>query len=324
MKRREFITLVGSAAAWPLAAHAQQPTMPVIGLLNATRLDDREVSAVRRGLNDSGFVEGRNIAIEYRSAEGQYDQLPALAADLVNRQVAAIIAIGGTPSAPAAKAATATIPIIFSNGGDAVKLGLVSSHNRPGGNVTGVSFLVSALGAKRLELLRDLIPSATMIGFLVNPANPNTAADISELQVAARTLGLQLHVQNASSATDIDAAFKIFAQQQVNAVMVAADAYFRSRRDQLAELAARHAVPATYAVREHAVVGGLMSYGPDIAEAYRQAGFYAGRVLKGEKPADLPIMQSAKFEFVINLKTAKALGLEVPGKLLALTNEVIE
>ena len=324
MKRREFITLVGSAAAWPLAAHAQQPTMPVIGLLNATRLDDREVSAVRRGLNDSGFVEGRNIAIEYRSAEGQYDQLPALAADLVNRQVAAIIAIGGTPSAPAAKAATATIPIIFSNGGDAVKLGLVSSHNRPGGNVTGVSFLVSALGAKRLALLRELVPSATMIGFLVKPANPNTAADISELQVAARTLGLQLHVQNASSATDIDAAFKIFAQQQVNAVMVAADAYFRSRRDQLAELAARHAVPATYAVREHAVVGGLMSYGPDIAEAYRQAGFYAGRVLKGEKPADLPIMQSAKFEFVINLKTAKALGLEVPGKLLALTNEVIE
>jgi putative tryptophan/tyrosine transport system substrate-binding protein len=325
VKRREFITILGNAAAaWPLAARAQQQALPVIGLLSATRLDDREVGAVRKGLNDAGFVEGRNIAIEYRSAEGRYDRLSTLAIELVQRQVAVIIAIGGTPSAPAAKAATATIPIVFSNGGDAVKLGLVSSHNRPGGNVTGVSFLVSALGAKRLALLRDLVPKANVIGFLVNRPNPNAAADTSELQVAARTLGLRLVVQNASSEGDIDAAFADFAHHRIDALMVAADAYFRSRRDQLAALAAHHAVPATYAVREHAVVGGLMSYGPDIADAYRQAGFYAGKILKGEKPADLPVVQSAKFEFVINRKTAKALGLEVPDRLLAIADEVIE
>jgi putative tryptophan/tyrosine transport system substrate-binding protein len=325
MRRREFI--LGNAAAtatWSLAARAQQPALPVVGLLNATRLDNREVGAVRRGLNDAGFVEGRNISIEYRSAEGRYDRLSVLATELVHRQVGVIIAIGGTPSAPAAKAATTTIPIVFSNGGDAVKLGLVASHNRPGGNITGMSFLVSALGAKRLELLRELVPRARVIGLLVNPQNPNAADDIGELKLAAQTLGLQLSVQNASGEREIDAAFANFAEQQIEALMVAADAYFRSRRDQLAALATHHAVPAAYAVREHAAVGGLMSYGPDITEAYRQAGIYAGRILKGEKPADLPVMQSSKFELVINLRTARTLGLAVPGRLLALTNEVIE
>jgi putative tryptophan/tyrosine transport system substrate-binding protein len=326
MLRREFITILGgtAAAAWPVTALAQQAAMPVIGWLNATHLDDREVDAVRKGLKDAGFIEGRNVAIEYRSAEGRYDRLPAMATDLVHRKVAVILAIGGTPSAPAAKSATSTIPIVFSNGGDAVKLGLVSSHNRPGGNVTGVSFLVSALGAKRLELLHEVVPTASVIGFLVNPSNPNTEADTSELQMAAATLGLRLHVEKASSERDITEVFAKFAQLRISALMIAADAYFRSRRDQLAALAAHYAVPATYAVREHAVVGGLMSYGPNIADAYRQAGFYAGRILKGEKPTDLPVVQSTKFEFVINLNTAKALGLDVPAKLLALTNEVIE
>jgi putative ABC transport system substrate-binding protein len=298
--------------------------MPVVGLLNATRLDPREVAAVRQGLTETGYVEGRNIAIEYRSAEGKYDRLPSLAADLVHRQVAVIIAIGGTPAAPPAKAATATIPIVFSNGGDPVKLGLVPRLNRPGGNVTGVSFMVSELGAKRLELLRELVPTVKSIGFLVNPPNPNAPADTREIQEAARSLGLQVYIENASSERDIDAAFVNFGQQQVNAVMVAADAYFRSRRDQFGALAARYALPATYAVREHVVAGGLMSYGANIVDAYRQAGIYAGRILKGEKPGELPVMQSSKFELVINLKTAKTLGLDVPPTLLAITDEVIE
>jgi putative tryptophan/tyrosine transport system substrate-binding protein len=244
--------------------------------------------------------------------------------EMVRRQVAVIVAIGGTPAAPPAKAATATIPIVFSNGGDPVKLGLVQRLNRPGGNVTGVSFMVSELGAKRLELLRELVPTAKSIGFLVNPPNPNASADTTEIQEAGRTLGLQMHIQSASNEREIDAAFAAFAQQRVNAVMVAADAYFRSRRDQFAALAAQYVLPATYAVREHAIAGGLMSYGANIVEAYRQAGVYAGRILKGEKPGDLPVVQSTKFEFVINMKTAKALGLEISPKVLALADEVIE
>jgi putative ABC transport system substrate-binding protein len=325
MRRRAFIGIVLSGAAtWPVPARAQQPATPVVGLLSATKLDDREVDAVRQGLTEAGYDEGRNVLIEYRAAEGDYGRLPALAADLVDRQVAVIVAIGGTPSAPAAKVATSTIPIAFSNGGDAVKLGLVSSLSRPGGNVTGVSFLVSALGAKRLELLRELVPTATSIGFLVNPANPNAAIDSAEIEVAARTLGVLIQLQSASNEREIDAAFAAFARQSVGAVMVAADAFFRSRRDQMAVVAARHAVPATYAVREHAAAGGLMSYGTSITEAYRQAGIYAGRILKGELPSELPVIQSAKFELVINLKTANALGIAIPDALLARADEVIK
>ncbi len=247
-----------------------------------------------------------------------------MAAELVLRQVTVIVAIGGTPSAPAGQAATATIPVVFSNGGDAIKLGLVKSLSRPGGNVTGVSFLVSALGAKRLELLHELVPTATSVGLLINPANPNAAVDSAEIQVAARALGLQIHLLSASTEQAIDAALAEFAHRRVGAIMVAADAFFRSRRDQFAARAAHHAVPATYAVREHAAAGGLMSYGTSITEAYRQAGTYAGRILKGEKPSELPVIQSAKFELVINLRTAAALGITIPNAVLARADEVIE
>jgi putative tryptophan/tyrosine transport system substrate-binding protein len=322
--RREFITLLGGGAAWPLAARAQQPALPVIGLLGGTDVEDPQLSAIRQGLNEAGYSEGRNVAIEYRWAEGHYERLPAFAADLARRQVAVIVAIQGTAPALAAKAATATIPIVFSTGGDPVKLGLVSSLNRPGGNVTGVSFLVNALGAKRLELLRTLVPTATVIGFLVNPANPNAEPEIKDMQEAARTLGLQIHIRNASSEQDIDAALSAFVEQRVNALITAADAFFLSRRDQLTRLAARYAIPAIYHVREIAAAGGLMSYGTSIADAYRLAGLYAGRILKGEKPAELPVMQSAKFEMVVNLKTAKALGLDVPLSLQLAADEVIE
>jgi putative ABC transport system substrate-binding protein len=324
MRRREFVALAGATAcALPTRVWAQA-LLPVVGLLSATTLDKREAEAFRQGLADAGYVEGRDVSIEYRPADGRYDRLPALAADLVRREVSVIVAIGGTPSAPAAKAATATIPIVFSNGSDPVAIGLVSSLGRPNANVTGVSFMVSALGAKRLALLRELMPAATLIGFLVNPPNPNAAADTAEMRAAAQVLGLQLHIANASSEGEIEAAFSDFARLGVGAVMVAADAFFRSRRDQLAALAARHVLPATYAVREHAAAGGLMSYGTSVNEAYRQAGIYAGRILKGERPADLPVMQSSKFELVLNLATAKALGLTIPPTLLARADEVIE
>jgi putative ABC transport system substrate-binding protein len=316
--------LAGSAVLACAERALAQASLPTVGLLSATTLDAREAEAFRQGLAAAGYVEGRDLSIEYRPADGRYDRLPALAADLVRRQVAVIVAIGGTPAAPSAKAATASIPIVFSNGSDPVAIGLVSSLSRPGGNVTGVSFMVSALGAKRLALMRELMPGATAIGFLVNPPNPNAASDITELQAAALSLGLQLDVRHASGESDIDAAFADFGRKKVDAIMVAADAFFRSRRDQLAALAARHRTPATYAVREHAVAGGLMSYGTSVTEAYRQAGIYAGRILKGERPADLPIMQSSKFELVFNLKTAKALGLTIPPTLLARADEVIE
>jgi ABC-type uncharacterized transport system substrate-binding protein len=324
MKRREFITLIGgAAAAWPLAVSAQQQGVALVGLLSGTQLDDRQLEAVRQGLKEAGYIEGRNIAIKYRSADGRFDRLPALAAALVV-DVPAVILTFAPPAAVAAKAATATIPIVFATGADPVELGLVSSLNRPGGNITGVSFLVTTLAAKRLELLRELAPSATVVGFLVNPANPTSESQTRDAQAAALALGLRLVLQSASSEADIDAAFANFAQQRVQAAMVAADAFFGTRHDQLVGLAARHAMPATYYLSEAVAAGGLMSYGTSRTDAFRLAAAYAGRILKGEKPGDLPVLQTVKFELGINLKAAKALGLTVPDKLLVAADEVIE
>jgi ABC-type uncharacterized transport system substrate-binding protein len=323
LKRREFITLFGAAAAWPLAARAQQPGLALVGLLAGVSLDDRLIDAIRRGLKDAGYIEGRNLAITYRSADGRFDRLPALAAGLVADGVAAIVALAPSASL-AAKGATTTIPIVFATGGDPVELGLVSSLNRPGGNVTGVTFFINTLGAKRLELLRELIPSAKVMGFLINPRNPTSESQISDVQAPARALGVEVLILNAGSERDIDAAFTNLVQQRADAVIVGADQFFISRRDQLVGLAARHVIPATYFVRDFADIGGLISYGASITDAYRLTGVYAGRILKGEKPADLPIQQTVKFELAINLKTAKALGLTVPDKLLATADEVIE
>jgi ABC-type uncharacterized transport system substrate-binding protein len=325
IRRREFAFTLGcAAAAWPLAARAQQPVMPVIGLLSGTDREASQLNAIWRGLNEAGYVEGRNVAIEYRWAEGHLDRLPALAADLVRRQVAVIVAIQSAAAPLAAKAATATIPIVFSIGGDAVKLGLVSSLNRPGGNVTGTSFLYNTLAPKRLELLRELVSNAAVIGLLVNPKNPASESETSDVQAAAGTLGLKIVAQNASSSHDIDAAFASFVQQRVNALTFAADAVFSSHHDQLIALAARHRVPTMYFAREFTDAGGLMSYGGNMTDAYRLAGAYAGRILKGEKPADLPVQQSTKIELAINLKTTKALGITVPLSLLGRADEVIE
>jgi putative ABC transport system substrate-binding protein len=324
MRRRDFITLLGGAAAWPLTARAQQAAMPVVGFLNNSSPDAFApfVAAFRQGLNDTGYVEGRNVAIEFRWAEGQRERLPTLAADLVRRQVAVIFANG--PSIPAAMAATTTIPIVFDTGGDPVQLGFVASLNRPGGNVTGVAFLVNTLGAKRLGLLRELAPAATVIGFLVDPTNPASATETSDMQAAADTLGRRLLTVKASTESELDAAFAIFSQQRIDALIVAAETFFLNRRDRLVELAARLAVPTMYHLREMAAAGGLMSYGTSISDAYRQAGVYTGKILRGAKPADLPVIQPTKFELVINLKTAKALGLEIPSGLLALADDVIE
>jgi putative tryptophan/tyrosine transport system substrate-binding protein len=325
MKRRQFITLVGGAAtAWPLAARAQQAAVALVGLLSGGQLDDRLINAVRQGLKEGGYIEGRNIAIKYRSADGRFDRLPALAAELVADPVAVIIALFSPTAAMAAKAATGTIPIVFAIGADPVDLGLVSSLNRPGGNITGVTFFINTLGAKRLELLRELVPGATLIGFLVNPRNPTTQSQTTDVQSAARKLGIDLLILNASSERDMDAAFAAFIEQRVNGVMVGVDALFVSRSDQLVGLAARHAMPAMYYVREFADAGGLISYGASITDAYRMAGSYAGRILKGEKPADLPTQQTVKFELAINLKTAKTLGITVPQTLLVAADEVIE
>jgi putative tryptophan/tyrosine transport system substrate-binding protein len=327
MRRREFITLVGGAAvAWPLVARAQAPTLPVIGYLSGQSPAEYEgnLAAFRQGLNETGYVEHRNVGIEYRWAQGQVDRLPAFAADLVRRQVSVIAATGGSAAALAANAATATIPIVLLTGDDPVKLGLVSSLNRPGGNVTGVNSLVAELSQKRLELLHELVPTATAIGFLVNPTNANSLSRASDVQAAARVLGLRIHVENASSEREIDAAFASFVQRRVNALFVSSDALFAARRDQLAALAARHALPASYGYRDTVAAGGLMSYGPSQSDVYRQVGVYAGRILKGEKPADLPVVQPTKFEFVINLKTAKGLGLDVPNSMQLLADEVID
>ena len=327
MRRREFITLLGSAAAWPLAARAQQSAMPVIGFLGA-ELPDRWASrtrALHQGLGETGYVEGRNVAIEYRWAAGQNDRLPALAADLVRSRAKVIVTPGSTPATLAAKAATKTVPIVFYVGGDPVELGLVASLNRPGGNLTGVTTLTSEVGPKRLQLLYELVPTATIVALLVNPTNPDLAEPATkDLQAAARTLGVQLHVLHASVERDFDAVFSSLVQQRVSALVIVNDALFSTRVEQLAVLAIRHAVPAVYQFREFVAAGGLMSYGTGFIDAFRQVGVYTGRILGGEKPADLPVQQTTKAELIINLKTAKALGLTVPTALLVRADEVIE
>jgi ABC-type uncharacterized transport system substrate-binding protein len=327
MRRRDFIKVIaGSAAALPLAARAQQTAMPVIGYLQSASPSyfAQFSDAVRQGLNEIGYVEGQNVAIERRSAEGDYDRLAALAACLVDRQVAVILATGGSDPAKAAKAATSNIPIVFVSAADPVRTGLVASLNRPGGNVTGVSLLASALDAKKLGLLRELAPKASTIGVLINPDYPSANSQREETQQAAARLGLRLLMLSARADGEIDFAFASAAKQGADALLVATDPFLLSRRERLVALAARYAVPAIYAQREVVSGGGLISYGPHFWDGYRQAGAYVGRVLKGEKPADLPVLQPTKFELVINLKTAKALGLEVPDRLLALADEVIE
>ena len=325
MKRREFITLLGGAAAWPLAARAQQPAMPVIGFLSASSPANRAhlITAFRRGVRESGYVEGQNVAIEYHWAQDQYDRLPELVADLLRRQVA-VIAATDTLSAVAAKAANTTIPIVFAIGIDPVKDGLVASLNRPGGNVTGINIMSNELGAKPLGLLHELLPGPVRIGVLVDPNWPITARFVSDVQVTASAIGKQIEVLHVSSGRDIETVFAGFAQKPVDALLVGGTPLANNRRVHLVTLAAYHRVPALNALREFPEAGGLMSYGTSITDAHRQAGVYAGRILKGEKPADLPVMQSTKFEFVINLNTAKAFGLSFPPGLLAIADEVIE
>ena len=325
--RREFIVTLSGTAAWPLAARAQQRAIPVIGLLSSrsSAVDTPLIALIRQGLNETGFVEGQNVTLDYRWAEGQYDRLAGLAADLVRRQVAVIVTIGGEVSALAAKAASATIPIVFVSGGDPITMGLVKSLHRPGGNITGTSTFIAEIEPKRLELLRELRPHATTTAVLVNPKNIQQAEiQVSDIQTAARSVGQQITVLNASTIRDIEAAFATLAQMRADALLVATDPFFLTRAAQLVVLAARHAIPTVYSRREFAAAGGLMSYGANQNDSYRVLGVYAARILKGEKPADLPIQRPTKFELVINLSTAKALGLEIPPPLLAHADDLIE
>jgi putative tryptophan/tyrosine transport system substrate-binding protein len=328
LRRREFLSLVGGAAAgWPLAAHAQQAALPVIGFLNALSPDGftERMRGFRQGLKDTGYVEGENLALEYRWAEGQFDRLPAMAAELVRRQVAVIVAAGSVRAVLATKAATTKIPVVFFVPEDPVRLGLVASLARPGGNLTGFNLFSGELEAKRLELLCELVPGAARITVLVNPANAQSAeATLRDVEPAARALGLQIQIVNASSSREIDAAFATFARERPDALFVGSSGFFTSRRIQLTQLAAFHRIPATFSGRQFPDVGGLMSYGPSVADAWQQVGVYAGRILKGAKPTDLPVVQSSKFELVINAQTARMLGLMVPQSLLSTADEVIE
>jgi putative ABC transport system substrate-binding protein len=326
VRRRDFITLLGGAtAAWPLAARAQQPAMPVIGVLSGRSLDDSKefVDSFGKGLNETGFFEHRNVAIEYRWAENHVDRLPTLAAELVHRQVAVILAVGGVPPTQAAKAATSTIPIVFIIGGDPVKLGLVATLNQPGGNVTGVTILSGALTAKRLELLRELRPQAS-VACLVNPSSPEAETQLTDIREAARTTGKDLRLLNVRNDQELDAAFATLVREQIGGLLVANDAFFVGRREQIVALAARNAIPAMYFLREFAAVGGLMSYGNSLADAYHRVGISTGKILKGVKPADLPVEQAVKIELVLNLKAAQTLGITFPITLLGRADEVIE
>jgi putative tryptophan/tyrosine transport system substrate-binding protein len=324
VKRRTFIAVIGGAAAWPLVARAQQPAMPVIGFLNSGSRDGYApmVAAFRQGLKETGYVEGQKVAIEFRWADGQYDRVPAMAAELVRRQVAVIVA--NTPGVMAVKAATTTIPIVFTAATDPVKIGLVASLSRPGGNITGVTQLNAVVASKRLELAHELVPAATVIAVLVNPTQPTAETELKDLQAAARTLGLQLHVLHASTERDFDTVFATLVQLRGGALVIGNDTFFFSRSEQLAALALRHAVPAIFPDHVFAAAGGLMSYGGSTLNIYRIAGTYTGRILKGERPSDLPVQQATKIELVINLKTAKTLGLTIPETLLATADEVIQ
>ena len=324
MRRREFITLIGGTVTWSLAARAEQPAMPVIGFLSSRSESDSalQIAAFRQALSEAGYVEGKNVAIDYHWAEGQYDRLRGMAAHLVGRQVSVIFASG--PAAHVAKAATTSIPIVFVSGEDPVKFGLVASLNKPGGNITGVTTFNAVLGSKRFELLHELVPNAAILALLVNPKYPSAEIEISETRAAVQSFGGKLVVLRASTESEVDAAFVELAQRRVGGLIVTGDPFFVSRRDKLVALAARHAVPAIYVQREFAVSGGLIGYGTNITNAYRQAGIYAGQILKGAKPADLPVVRPTRFDFVINLKTAKALGLDIPPTLLALASDVIE